>query len=183
MFFMFYNVQNTGGSELTVYYLHHYVSRIFNGVLRAAFLAIVHRDDPGTMIDHPLVSDLEARSAVVRTNIPNQVGLLHDTVIPPLPVGTPTPLESLKGTGADEPYRMTLGSKPENDFCRPDVHASSHTADKCSKTVSYGISDFLLKSGNDYRFRLRQLFRTMPREATSVPPHFLFGHSNHPNDE
>jgi len=55
-------------------------------IFRSAWLTVEHRDYPGAMDDHPVVSNLINSGMVSLSDNTNQVGLLLDPVVEPFPI-------------------------------------------------------------------------------------------------
>ena len=60
------------------------------------------------VVDYPFIADLEAGSAVPRTDKTNKVGGSKNDIVPSLPFGTPSTLKAFVGTGTDQFYIRPL---------------------------------------------------------------------------
>ena len=143
--------------------LHWYIlpGCIIYLIFSSAFLSVENGNNPGGMIDHPFVSDLETGSAVAFTDIFHEVCCRQYLSVCFLPFLAPTTLKALIGASTHQFDIVALVTEHQHDLGCPDVHSSCHSRYKDIQTVSNSLADFYFQILRDGFFVPRQLFRAV----------------------
>lgn len=154
------------------------VHRIIYRIFGSAFFSVENGDNSGGVIDHPLISDLEAGSAVALTDIFHEVCGCQYLFVLSLPFLSPTALKAVIGASTHQFDIAPLIAEHQNDLCRPDVHSSCHSRYKDIQPVSDSLADFFFQILRDGFLVPCQLFGAMTRKAHPVQSFFSFGHNS-----
>lgn len=118
------------------------------------------------MVDHPFIADLEAGSAIPRTDKTHKVSGRKDDIVPPLPFGTPPTLKAIVWAGTNQFYIRPLIPKTQYDFCRPDIHPTSHTGNKDIFPIGNRFFDRSFQSFHYHAFRQIQLAKAISADLS-----------------
>ena len=119
--------------------------RIFNSVPCATRFTIVDSYYSTASIDHPFVPVLKAVTAVTGAYELYQICLLHNGIVPRLPIRRPSAFKASIGRCRHKVDCRIGFTKPENNLCRRNVNTTSHAGYKGNEPIIHRLEDCCLQ--------------------------------------
>ena len=108
-------------------------------ILSSAFFAIEYGNDSGCVIYHPLISDLEARSAIAMTDVFHKIGSFKYILVLYLPFPTPCFLKPSVRAGTYQPDIVSFIAKSQYNLSGPNVNTPCHAGNEDIYTVIHRL--------------------------------------------